>query len=812
MDDFAFQALQLLSQRRRLADASDAHETVGSPVQAQRWNLAQTVGQHLWERLEQAVRTGARHPDKPIELSFEDSCLLNFGTMPDLLKGDMLETQAERAGVGAVATAELPQDLQPGYRRLLGFLEMHYAELHASSGVYNLEPWLQEMYRDCLDIDYRQTLREQAQILQEEIRAVPDRLISMGVPDALVSEIMVALRSYQHVQDEAHAREKTKTSVLRARTHAAATQQMQSVLKRAERHVRIGDAREGQSPLEDLFSCWKEARFELADLGKQLEEYSGTGLQERVEELVDLFSGVRKTLTRCAEEMGTPQYSLLHAAEAGRICPRQVVEEELEALLTHDIVGHIDLASERMETRKFGPLCGLIMPGRGTCCYSLELREAQAKRLDQSKRGRRDYDLDRRATYPLNYIVVPSLIPPEKMLESMANAFLEYKAVACRAAYRNTMNEARQLFPEIFEHHANEVEGTKNVNRRKFARYLTAFVRWAKYGRRFEELPCLEEFIAWARRRLKRPEFLIPPRYRCVLEDFAEASPERRETLFRRHMRDRHTVDRMSIVLATLLGDVKAAIGHADFLSAETRTSPYFQKALEPAEDGGPWGRQNADRLFQRFIFAEAELKRLYLSMEMRFHAELDAVRKRALETFGKEISEAEASAAIARRHMQMLEARRRQADGRMDRDLVGLLYCVEQNYRAAKTELSAYLRCLERQRQERVSNPQRFDGSSLERSMGHRGQRLAQNPERQRASSTRVAGGEEHAIIFEDDFVYYNLGSICVKTGDLREASDYFSRFCLWAAQEHWFLFGEFAREINEELEIKIREANSGT
>jgi hypothetical protein len=68
------------------------------------------------------------------------------------------------------------------------------------------------------------------------------------------------------------------------------------------------------------------------------------------------------------------------------------------------------------------------------------------------------------------------------------------------------------------------------------------------------------------------------------------------------------------------------------------------------------------------------------------------------------------------------------------------------------------------------------------------------------------VAGAGTMEAIFEDDFVYYNLGQIMRRLGDLKKANDYFSRFCLWAAQEHWHLFGEYAREINHEIEAELK------
>ncbi len=806
MTQYVTEIARLLAQKREVDQAISMVDRIPGPLQSRRWSCSAKLNEKLQDHLEQAIRAGAGNPDRPIELSFADTCLLNFGTTVELIELDLKTTLAEKADDFSIINAELPDELKAGYRRALGFLEMNYSELHASSGVYNLEPWLQEMYSDCLDVDQRQILYERAAMLQEDVRAVPERLHSLGIPDRLVTQIMAALRNYLSVQEQARARERAKTSMLGAREHAAATNRVQKALQEAESYMHFSGETAGgySSPLEELFATWKDARFELIGIENELKGYFGSGMTAKLNELHDMLRAVWQTSSRSAEEEGYPQYNVISATQVSRICPRQVIEEELEALLMHDIIGNIDLAAERMEIRRFGPLCALIVPGCGNCAYSIELRKVQSQRLELGTGGKRDYDLDRRANYPLNFIVVPSLVEPQMMLESMAGAFLEYKAISSPVAFRNTMRESQVRFPEVYEVAPAGNGSGRQQKRRQFARYLAAFVRWAKYGRIVEDLPRIQEFIAWARGLLRRPEFLILPRYHCVLDDFAEASPQRREAIFVRHMRERRELDRQCMSLCTLQGDISRAIEWSGFLSAAMRANPYYKKALEPAADRGPWGKQNAERLFQRFIFSEPELKRTYNSLDMRFNAELDTIRHRALDTLGKEISAEEAAAAIGRRHEQMLQTRRDQANERIDRDLVGLLYCVEKNYTAARAELTAYLEKLEEQRHNRSTTVMRFDGSSLREMLGNRGKRLdaARAAGKAQSTITRLAGDRNLAAIHEDDFVYYNLGMICIKTGDLQSASDYFSRFCLWAAQQHWHLFGEYAREINEELD----------
>ena len=770
-----------------------------------RWSLAEKLQDLFWEHLVAMVLRGTGQVGRPIEFSFDDSCLLNFGTTPALMKLDLAHLGAE-PGTPPPVHPTLT-DEQKAYRtRCMGFLEMNYSELHSSTGVYSLEPWLQEMYRDCLDIDHLDALHQNEDLLEEELKTIPARLLSIGVPNEVVTRIIHAFQSFRSVQADEKARERNKTSVLRVRSYASVVARIDETLREAEPYVMPTAGLTGQTSLQGLFDCWKQATFSLMDIRKEITGLSALANNEGIDDLSAMMHAVRATLSRTAEDEGQPQCPILYTENALQICPRQVVDEEIEALLVHDIIGHVDLTAERLETRRYGPLCVLIAPGCGSARYSTELRDFHAKRLERLKGDRRGYDINRRATYPLNYIVFPNLVPPERALEDLADAFLEYKALACTPAYQTFITEVRRRFPIIF---SDDTDGRRHASRRQLAKYVAGFVRWAKYGR-LQELPELERFVQWARKRIRRPQFLIPPRYRCVMEDFADGSEERRDAIYRRHKKDRYAVDRIAVALAILSEDVTGALRATSFLPAGTRKSRYLERAIEKANESGAANERDALYCLQQFMFADADLKGVYLATESQFNGEVHMVRTRAAEAMQRDLTYEQAAKSIAKRQREKLQVRHDLANTQLDQDLLGLLYCAEKNYSAAAAELASYMQRMEAQREKRAQRPQKFDGAGLRKRLGNRSSRRGRSGQDEHESETRVVGLAREARIYEDDFVYYNLGSLMLELGDLPRASDYFSRFCLWAAQQHWHLFGEFARELNADLESGMANPSS--
>lgn len=787
MEPFQQQALTLLADRRK-GEAALGDNPVG-PAQAVRWQTASTLDDLFWERVEGALAAGAFSADKPIELSAEDACLTNFGITFDLVQADLIRRQAETEGAPAT---DVSTNRHPHLIRCLGRLEMAYSELHASTGVYNLEPWIQEMYRDCLDADHLDDLAERTRLLEEEIRGTPSRLGALGIPPPLVRELVQSFQRFQHVQNTGLAHAKGSSDILHARDYAAIAGKFEAVVERAKPYatVPMGDG----AGLPEVLERWKKTTLDVLAIRQEVEAIHALPTQERIADLLQMLETVRTTLARGAEESRQPPCSLIDSAQAEQVCPRQTIDDEFAGLLMHDPIGRGDVTADRLEQRKFGPMSVLVLPGAGRARYSTELRDFQTTRLKNARSKdteRRGYDLDRRTNYPLNCIVVPGSIPPEEALEQLADAFLEYKAIAYAPAYNAFLNEARTRFPKLQSRDAVE-EGVKHPFRRRLATYIAGFVRWARHGR-VADLPDMQAFIDWAQARVDRPELLVLPRYRCAMQDFADATPERRETRFRRLMRDRYTVDRVALSLATLGENIEEMMNAARFLSAETRSNRYFRQAVEASRSEGRASHESTISEFRRFIMSDTDLNRVFLETEAQVFSEMDLLRNHAAEKLGKSISRDDAMHAVLKRRAALLAGRRDRANTRIDRNLLGLLYSVEGNHTAARAELAAYVDRMEEQRDLRRQTPVRYNGDMLRETLGHRATR----------DLTLEDAGR---VLFEDDFVYFNLGSLALKADDTRAASDWFSRFCLWAAQTHWRLFGEITREMNESLENSAR------
>lgn len=787
--------LNQLANRRRVEEAI-GDNPVG-PAQAARWQAASALDELFWTHLETALLNGSTDVKQPLQFSFEQACLINFGITFDLIEADLLNRRRDQDKSAAPQLS--PREQQHYILRCRGFLEMSYSEQFTSSGVYNFEPWLQEMYRDSLDLDYLAQLREQKNQLEEDIRATPKRLVNLGIPDSLVTEIIHAFRRFQRVQGTSQAREKGKSDILHARDFASVQHEMNTLTERASAYAAEPVPGDTAPSLQSVLETWKQSSFELMDINRQFKRINDLSVEHRTQDLREMIEAIRGTLTRSAEDIRHPPCSILDSQQAASVCPLQVIESEFKALLMHDIIGGQDLASERVETRKFGPLCAVIVPGVGRARYSTELRDVQTRRLQKkrsSDHDRREYDLDRRTNYPLNYLIIPNTTPPENALEQIADAFLEYKSIACTNAFNNFISEIRVKFSAI--HSKHEIDETEsNPYRRQVARYMAGFVRWATYGR-VADLPQMQEFIDWARQRIPKRDLLVLPRYRCSMEDFADATPQRRETIYRRHMRDRYRIDRELLSLALLRDDLKGAMTAARFLPTGTRDNRYFRQAVEAARGSGVGNQEKALAEFRRFMLSDLVLKHTYLATESRFVTEIDMLRTHAENKLGKQISHEDAAGAVARRMQERLGEQRRQVNRRIDRNLVGLLFSVEGNYTAAIEELEAYLQQMENQREARARHPQTFDGSHLTETLGNREQ-------------PRPDGrNDKQATTFEDDFVYYNLGTLALRAGDKKKANDWFSRFCLWAAQANWYLFGQFARVKNEEIARELESDSS--
>lgn len=535
MAPFCFKCNEALQRLRR----ADAAVRAGDELQIlERWEAARQLNAAYTEHLREAIQAGATFPNQPIELSPEDACLLNFGTNVPLLEFEAAAELAAERGVDPPPPGgrpHLPADRRRAVNRALGRLLGSCNEEHETSRVYNQEPWLQELYRDCLDGDYGDRLRRQIQKVSGYQKLLCSNVRTLGLPPAVQERVIRSFQDFRQIISRSHMLERDKTSFTEKRSYANDAIRIEEAIRKAEEH--LGQLTRSQhSQVRELFAYYKEASYRIMNLSRELRTtWTGTVLDKRLGELVGIFDAVQATVCRCAEEEDLPQCPVLLGAEAGAVLRREAVEEAFRSLMMQDIIGRGDLAAARLEARRYGPLCVLVVPGRGRARYSTELVNYHSERmLQRQETHKRDYDLERRSAYPLNYLVLPNLTAEEDLLASLCEGWLEYKAHSQPGPYREVLEQMRAQFPSLFE----VAEGQKrreNHFRRVMARYLAAVVRWTRSGEA-SELPLFAEVLAWARKRLRRPAVLADPRYRSLLQNFAEATPQKREEIGRAHV------------------------------------------------------------------------------------------------------------------------------------------------------------------------------------------------------------------------------------------------------------------------------------
>jgi hypothetical protein len=793
MADFVTTAATLLAEARTAREADDA-----DALQQALRNL------HFQyeERMKDAVLQGCTFPNRPVELEAEAVSLLNFGTSPDLLRRDLAlrlckEQKRPAPGDGQVV---LPPTLKEAHASLLQKLLPGYGETHGRTRVYNLEPWIQCLYRDRLDIEYGDYLRRRIETLQTQMNAVPMGLMSIGLTRELAEEVMAAFRDFRGVVGSSHALEKDKSSFTGRRAFTETMSGIEDTIRRAEDALAMPGNR---SRIRELFTYWKEASYEIMRLNRTLKTaWTGTVMDERVAELRNLLAALQQTYRRCSGPETPMPCGVLAAEDVQRICPREVIEEAFQSVLMQDIIGRDDPAAERLEARRFGPLTLLILPGTGRARYSSELREAHAARLASGETDEREFDLDRRANYPLNTIVLPSLTPKKDVLERIAEAWLEYKAASRPAAYKNAMEQAAAILP---------VEATAGGQvRRVFATYLAAFIRFAGRGRRAAaELPQFEAFAVWARKRMPRPGLLVSPRYRGVVEQYAEAPAKRQSEIFERYLGERTALDRQILALHTERKDWGGVRKTARFLFSETRQDRNLQKALEAItqDDQTASSLRKSELFMTRFLTDDPEMKTALLSLESRLNSGVQAYRAKAAKEHGRACAYEEAHGAVSERLLEQLMKEREALESTIDRNLAGMLYFCDANPPAAVTEFTA---CLEQPAcAEDLSDP--FDASAVTDEATFKAA-FDHGPSSDFAETIRKRYARSVASIgravCRDEFVLYNLGQACRKKGDLREAHTCLGRFRDWAKGEGWLLLAGYAESLMQEV---VAESQAG-
>lgn len=795
MDEFFWEAAKLLREKRRIEHKA----TTNSGASFEDFKHAAARPDHyFWKQVEEAIPTACASPDHPMEFSRDLTCFLNFGTTSDLLKADLALTQAQREkqSPDTLAPPALSEDLRRYHSRIVQTMEGQYAETQAASNVYNTEPWLQEMYRDVLDVDARESIWRRVEAIEHEMASVPDRLLTLGLPGEVVGDIMNALSEFNTIQDESREREKRKISVSDPRRYAEVIGRIEKEMERAETHV--PSLRQGrQSAMRDLFTAWKEATYELVDLKRSAHEmWLADRMDENTRRMQGLLQAVRRTLRRCADDAGTAPCSLVGAKEGLDLVPRPLLERCLRSLQMFDIIPPTDITTDRMERRKFGPLSILLVPGAGVPRYSEEIRSAfDAMRSgSEADESRDSNDIAHRAQYPHNYIVAPSLTPRDRLLVTLADAFLEYKSIGAPAAYRATLEDLRRQIPQVFE---LTIEcATRNPSRARFAYYLAGFLQWAGTGT-MPNLQHLPAFVKWARARLKTNALLVSPRRLPVLRDFIEGSPVRRQRIFLQIMAGRFEADAQRVALRILARDVKGALEAARFLPTSLREHSCLRKAAEGLEGQQPGYLAQAVSQLRRFVFSDTELTRIFLGMEARVGAEVSAMRERVARQQGREMTYEAAVEAIRVHYEKSFEKKRDTAHTHMDRGLLGLLYAMDGNPAVALEELRASLEAMIRLAQKKRGETQTVAVGEIISRLGNRHLQTDNAASVLALGQTRTIGQQVFLQAREDEFALFNIGALAVASRKRALAEKYLSRFIEDSRRTGWWLFGEHAREM---------------
>ena len=162
--------LPLFCSARRKAAAIARANAAAVPAHGK---MLRAISRQIHSFLVQSIADGCTFPDRPIRLNPDIACLLNFGTTPNTVREDVRQSFE-------------PSDA-PGMReRAWAAMIRSWSRTHRKDAVYNLESWLQEHYRDCLDIDYTEELQRDLQDCQDWMDDVPRQLLSIGLSPSMV--------------------------------------------------------------------------------------------------------------------------------------------------------------------------------------------------------------------------------------------------------------------------------------------------------------------------------------------------------------------------------------------------------------------------------------------------------------------------------------------------------------------------------------------------------------------------------------------------------------------------------------------------
>lgn len=775
------------------------------------WTILRSIASNAYDYMRNAVVGGCSFPDRPIYLSTDDAAFIDFGTTPTLLRQDYAWIEAARAGKPPPEDSEpaISDEREAELRRRLADMARSFGRSHGATRVYNLEAWLQEMYRDCLDVDYSEELQRQIDHLNEYMDSVPKALRATGLTGNLSRAVMGAFNLFKTITGSSHQLERAKMSFTDRRSFVNTAQQIEAVLTKAD--ASLGSAAAGRSAVRELFGFWKDANYEMMKYTRELRAlWAGTSLDDRITDLARLLAAVQRTLGRCSDEAADPEPQMpLYRADDDETHLRYAeVVEAFNAVMMQDLVLGSDAASSRLEMRRFGPLSAVIAPGRGAPRYGSEIRKlghAACEEEDKAKGAsaqERDMEVDRRVRYPLNCIVVPSRANGGTLLDDLADAWLEFNQVAYPAVFRGALDEARKAAPALFQipDGSDAKEVSAHHARKMFGRLVAAFVGWMRTGAEpgSESIPDFAAFRDWALARMGRPWLLIPLRYRPLAEIFAEATPKRRADMWRRFLGPRFSLDRQLAAVNTLKKDWPALRDSLRYLpSALTRSNVNLESAFHKIDDrADPLREHKAMAFLRKFFSDDPDLKTALVTVESRISIEVETLRSQA-ESLGRAFQYEQAAKAMMARQASQIQEKRNVANKHIDQNLTGLMYALDGNYEAAVSTLSMCLTPEDKRERDECAAPPVPD--ALDAEWFRKNLAPLEN-----AFEKKRVPGENGSGTASYEYVYYNLGQVYRKLDRPIEARMCFHGFLEKAPADGMYLYRRWAEEASSEIRAR--------
>jgi len=802
---------QLAARRKAFAAAKD-----NSALLPSCWAIVRSIANNMYDYARNSVIGGCTFPDRPMYLSVDDAAFLNFGATPTLLRLDAAWMRSEKDGTPPPddGGSALPEEEAERVGRSLAILARCFGTDHHATRVYNFEAWLQDMYRDRLDVDFAEDLERQIDSLNAYMDGVPKSLAATGLSGPLAQGVMDAFRLFRTITGSSHQLDREKMSFTDRRSYVNTIQKIELIMTKADK--KLGAASVGRSVVRELFGMWKDANYEMMALTRQLRAlWAGTSLDDRIAELADLLSAVQKAMNRATEESRSPRPQLpvfrADSTQEDPICLEDVTWT-FHAILLHDmVVGSNTILSTR-ETRKFGPLSAVLVPGEGQPRYCREIRKL-GQNDEEEKRGKtkrdsgpeREVDVDRRIRYPLNCLVVPVGADRTSLLEDMTEAWLEFNQFAYGVPFKEYLESAKSVAPSAFlPPEGKELKDLPPTYARQALGGLTAaFVRWSRDGvepdaEAVREFPAFRDMVL---SRLPTADYLIPTRYKPFVHMFADAGERRKLEMWKRVLGPRFSLDRQLVAVNVLQKDWDAVKRGIQYLPRTMiKGNSTLDNAFAKARDtGDPFGEHKAVTLFRKYFTESPDLKTALLSVESQVAIEVETLRTQS-ESLGRVFQYDQASEAMLQRQASLIQGKRNEANRHIDLYLTGLMYAMDGNYEAAESALVMCLTPQDKRESDMSRLPPVPDVVGQEWFEEH----LA--PKDDKFSKRKVSGEDSHGTVcFE--YVYYNLGVVYMKAKRYVEARMAFHGALELYRPEDSHLVRLWAEELREEAALKLRE-----